>query len=183
MLKTMTAALASLFLLGCDPMDSKEVDTAYTGPDYITGPTLEARSVSVLDTQDDHGFGTFYTLTYETNLEEVEVIAGRGLYLFSESQLGTFSDGSYTGALYDFEEDENQPYIGAYENVKTYEVDVDGAFVVVLYFDSFSIGWENVEGETFSCDDPLAYTQSSAISLGGGLLETTFFLDVEINCA
>ena len=182
MLKTMTAALASLFLLGCDPMGGKEVDTAYTGPDYITGSTLEERSVSVLDSESRKGLSTFYTLTYETNLEEVEVIAGRGLYLFSEDQLGTFSDGSYTGTFYDFEEDEDQPYIGDYENVKTYEVSVDGSFVVVLYFDSFSMGWENAEGDTYSCDDPLTYSQSSTISLGGGLLETDFLLNVEINC-
>lgn len=181
MLKTMTAALTSLFLLGCDPADSKE-DSAYTGPDYITGSTLEERSVSVLDSEDDYGFGTFYTLTYETNLEEVEVIAGRGLYLFSEDQLGTFSDGSYTGTFYDFEEDDDQPYIGDYESVKTYEVDVDGSLVVVLYFDSSNMARENVTGETYSCEDLITYTQSSAISLSGGLLETTFLLNVEIDC-
>lgn len=180
MLKTMTAALASLFLLGCDPMGGKEVDSGYMEDDYIKGSALVERELDLTVDENISALGTFHTLTYKTNLEEVEVIAGPGLYLFSEDQLGTFSDGSYNGTLYDYEQDQDQPYTGTYETVKTYTVDTDiQAFTIVVYFDSSVVPRYDMD---WQCPEDIFFNQHALISLGAGLLETTFFLDVEIDC-
>jgi len=180
MLKTMTAAFASLFLLGCDPMGSKEVDTGYAGPDYINGSALVERELDLLVDENISALGTFHTVTYKTNLEEVEVMAGPGLYLFEKDQLGTFSDGSYSGYLYDYEQDQDQTYIGDYESTRTYVVDPDtNTFVVVVYFDSNVVPRYDMD---WQCPKDIFFNQHALINLGAGLLETTFLLDVEIDC-